>query len=90
MQYAGKQDRSVEDLKGRYYSIARQLMISREGNQEDIENYTLIKAPYDANHERYEIHVSHKQNSLQTIVKILGTTHCYVSTALTLQCPASD
>lgn len=51
-QYAGKQDRGIEDLKGRYYSIARQLMIAREGNQEDIENYTLIKAPYDPNHEK--------------------------------------
>lgn len=51
-QFAGKQQRSIEDLKGRYYSIARQLMIAREGNQEDIENYTLIKAPYDANHEK--------------------------------------
>ena len=55
-QYSGateaRSDRSMEDLKARYYSIARQLMISREGNQEDIENRTLIKSPFDANHEK--------------------------------------
>ena len=42
----------MEDLKARYYSIARQLMIAREGNQEDIENQTLIKSPFNADHER--------------------------------------
>ncbi len=42
----------MEDLKARYYSIARQLMIAREGNQEDIENQILIKSPFNAEHER--------------------------------------
>ena len=44
--------RNMEDLKARYYSIARQLMVAREGGQEDIENRTLIKQPFDAAHER--------------------------------------
>ena len=52
MQYPSKTKRTMEDLKARYYSIARQLMIAREGNAEDIENYTLMKAPYDAGHEK--------------------------------------
>ena len=47
-----RSDRSMEDLKARYFSIVRQLMIAREGNQEDIENRTVIKSPFDAAHEK--------------------------------------
>lgn len=52
MQFAGGVERSIEDLKARYYSVARQLLITREGSQEDIEHHTIIKVPYDAAHEK--------------------------------------
>lgn len=45
-------ERSVDDIKGRYYSIARQLMIGREGGTTAIANQVLIKHPFDAQHER--------------------------------------
>jgi DNA methyltransferase 1-associated protein 1 len=47
-----KKDRSVEDIKGRYYDVARQLMIGREGGTTGIANHVLIKHPFDAPHER--------------------------------------
>ncbi len=45
-------ERSVDDIKGRYYSIARQLMIGREGGTTAIANQVLIKHPFDPQHER--------------------------------------
>lgn len=45
-------ERSVEDIKGRYYDVARQLMIGREGGTTGIANHVLIKHPFDAQHER--------------------------------------
>ena len=47
-----KKERSVEDIKGRYYDVARQLMIGREGGTTGIANHVLIKHPFDAQHER--------------------------------------
>lgn len=52
VQYPTKSEREIDDLKARYYSIARQLMIAREGNQEDIENHIIVKAPFDGQHEK--------------------------------------
>lgn len=45
-------ERSVEDIKERYYDVARQLMIGREGGTTGIANHVLIKHPFDAQHER--------------------------------------
>lgn len=45
-------ERSVDDIKGRYYSVARQLMVGREGGTTGIANHVLIKHPFDAQHER--------------------------------------
>lgn len=47
MQFAGAPARSVEDLKDRYYAIARKLLVSREGGDSSVANHTLIRYPYN-------------------------------------------
>ena len=47
----GKQ-RTVEDLKARYYTIARQLLIAREGGIENVANHTIVKHPFNAETEK--------------------------------------
>lgn len=44
--------RSVEDLKDRYYSIARALLVAREGNEAAVANQVIIKYPYNCAHEK--------------------------------------
>ena len=44
--------RSMEDLKGRYYTIARQLLVAREGGAEQVANHTLVKHPFNAETEK--------------------------------------
>jgi DNA methyltransferase 1-associated protein 1 len=44
--------RSIEDLKTRYYSVARQLLVGREGTADTIANNVLVKHPFSAVHER--------------------------------------
>ncbi|KAK9836548.1 hypothetical protein WJX74_002878 [Apatococcus lobatus] len=44
--------RSMEDLKARYYTIARQLLIAREGGPEQVAHHTLVKHPFNAETER--------------------------------------
>jgi hypothetical protein len=44
--------RSVEELKERYYTIGRKLMVAREGGEAAVANQLLIKYPYNAQHER--------------------------------------
>ena len=39
--------RSVEDLKERYYSIARRLLAAREGGEPAVANHTLMRYPYN-------------------------------------------
>lgn len=53
MQFPGGRPRSCEDLKARYYSIARALHIAREGTEATIANSTLVKQPFNAQHERH-------------------------------------
>ena len=41
----------MEDLKDRYYAIARKLLSSREGGEAAVANHTLIRYPYNKEHE---------------------------------------
>lgn len=43
--------RQVEDLKDRYYSIARKLIISREGSEKAAAHDPIVKHPFNAQHE---------------------------------------
>lgn len=51
-QYKGGPPRSLEELKGRYYGVARALMVGRAGGEELIANEPLVKAPFDVAHEQ--------------------------------------
>lgn len=44
--------RTVEDLKARYYGVARRLLIAREGCAEMAANEYLVKKPYDLAYEQ--------------------------------------
>ena len=52
-QYPGGKPRTTEDLKLRYYTVARQLLIAREGGETGIANHVIIKHPFNAEHERW-------------------------------------
>ncbi len=43
----------MEDLKARYYTIARQLLIAREGGPEQVAAHTLVKHPFNAATEKW-------------------------------------
>jgi hypothetical protein len=49
VQFPGGQPRTLEDLKDRYYSIARKLMVAREGTDSTLLNQLLLRQPYNAN-----------------------------------------
>ena len=49
-QYKGK-ERSVDEIKARYYAIARQLLIGREGGSQHVANHTLVKHPFNLQYE---------------------------------------
>jgi DNA methyltransferase 1-associated protein 1 len=49
VQFPGGQSRTLEDLKDRYYSIARKLMMAREGTDSTLLNQLLLRQPYNAN-----------------------------------------
>ncbi|CAL8472085.1 g11627 [Coccomyxa elongata] len=51
-EFSGGKPRSCEDLKARYYAIARALAVAREGSEENIANHTIVKHPFNAQHER--------------------------------------
>ena len=52
LQYPSGPPRSVEDIKARYYSLARQLLTGRDGGVQGVGNQAIIKHPYNAAHER--------------------------------------
>ena len=52
MQWAGGKPRTCEDLKERYYKVARSLQVAWEGTEEGAANLTLVKHPFNAQHER--------------------------------------
>lgn len=49
LQFPGGPPRVLEDLKDRYYSIARKLMVAREGTDATLLNQHLLRNPYNAN-----------------------------------------
>lgn len=49
LQFPGGPPRSLEDLKDRYYSIARKLLVAREGTDSTVLNQPLLRQPYNAN-----------------------------------------
>ncbi|KAL4428350.1 hypothetical protein ABPG75_002439 [Micractinium tetrahymenae] len=51
-EFPGAPERSIEDLKARYYSVARQLLVGREGGPESVANNVLVRQPFNAQHER--------------------------------------
>ena len=53
VQWAGGKSRTCEDLKERYYKVARSLQVAWEGTEEGAANLTLIKYPFNAQHERW-------------------------------------
>lgn len=48
LQFPGGPPRVLEDLKDRYYSIARKLMVPREGTDATLLNQHLLRNPYNA------------------------------------------
>jgi hypothetical protein len=42
-QFPGAPERSIEDLKARYYGVARQLLVGREGGPESVANSVLVR-----------------------------------------------
>ena len=53
LQFPGGKPRSLEDLKARYYAVARQLLVGREGAEDCVANHVLIKHPFNPVHERW-------------------------------------
>ncbi|GMH38166.1 hypothetical protein BSKO_06050 [Bryopsis sp. KO-2023] len=58
--------RTLEELKGRYYSIGRQLLIYREGSEDTIANHLLVKHPYSIESEQT------RRNACDAIFKKTG------------------
>ena len=52
VQYPGGVHRSMEDIKARYYAVARQLLVGREGTEDSVANNVLVKHPFNLTHER--------------------------------------
>lgn len=52
VQYPGGVHRSMEDIKARYYAVARQLLVGREGTEDSVANHVLVKHPFNLTHER--------------------------------------
>ncbi len=51
-QFPGGPERSLEDLKERYYSVARKLLMAREANDALLTVNPLLRQPYNSAHER--------------------------------------
>lgn len=51
-EYPGGPPRNLEDLKERYYTVARKLLVAREGTDATLANHPLVKHPYNAAQDR--------------------------------------
>lgn len=58
VQYPGGVHRSMEDIKARYYAVARQLLVGREGTEDSVANNVLVKHPFNLTHERYSCFIA--------------------------------
>ena len=56
LQFPNGISRSMEDIKARYYAVARQLLVGREGTEDSVANNVLVKHPFNLTHERYDLH----------------------------------
>ena len=54
--FAGGPERSVEDLKHRYYSVARRLLVSREGGEAAVAHEPVMQHRYNVNAEKDRKH----------------------------------
>ena len=43
--------RSIEEMKSRYYAVARRLLEARADNPEEASSHPIIKEPFNAQHE---------------------------------------
>jgi hypothetical protein len=46
-----KKERTIEEMKTRYYSVARRLLEARADNPEEAASHPIIKEPFTAQHE---------------------------------------
>ncbi len=67
LQFPGGKPRSLEDLKARYYAVARQLLVGREGAEDCVANHVLIKHPFNPVHERWGQAVDSWPNAAVTL-----------------------
>ena len=58
VQYEGGPLRSLEELKARYYDIARALLVGRSGGEDLIAHEPLVKHPFSAAHEQCALAVA--------------------------------
>ena len=74
VQYPGGVHRSMEDIKARYYAVARQLLVGREGTEDSVANNVLVKHPFNLTHERCCCFFARQQMQSST------RDHCICST----------
>lgn len=60
----------MEDIKARYYAIARQLLVGREGTEDSVANNVLVKHPFNLTHERYQIRCCWRLLALERTVTL--------------------
>lgn len=56
MQWPNGKERKLEDLKARYYALARQLLTAREGGEAAVANHVMVKQHYNPEQERCAAH----------------------------------
>ena len=52
LQFPNGKERKLEDLKARYYALAKQLLTAREGGEAAVANNVIVKTPYNREQER--------------------------------------
>lgn len=67
-QFPGGACRAVEDIKARYYTVARQLLTGRDGGAEGVGNQAIIKHPYNPEHERCAARSARSRSALLVLL----------------------